>query len=99
MFIRVSKHILCNEAHPQNSCQIPKHVGSTTLGTTTCFGRSWWPSSSRTRTYRVAIQQIQYMWAVFLGVGKGFPWDRDLVCVSGGCMVWNSIISLFMPKF
>ena len=25
----------------------------------------------------------------FLGVGKGFVWDRDLVCVSGGCMVWN----------
>jgi len=33
----------------------------------------------------------------FLGVGKRFVWDRDLVCVSGGCMVWNSIISLFMP--
>ena len=35
----------------------------------------------------------------FLGVGKGFVWDRDLVCVSGGCMVWNSIISLFMAYF
>ena len=32
----------------------------------------------------------------FLGVGKGFVWDRDLVCVSGGCMVWKSSISLFM---
>ena len=28
----------------------------------------------------------------FLGVGKGSVWDRDLVCVSGGCMVWNIII-------
>ena len=27
----------------------------------------------------------------FLGVGKGsFWWDRDLICVNGGCMVWNS---------
>jgi hypothetical protein len=33
----------------------------------------------------------------FLGVGKGFVWDRDLVCVSGG--VWNSIINVFMPYF
>jgi len=39
------------------------------------------------------------MWGVFLGVGNGFVWDRDLVCVSGGCMVWNSIISLCMPYF
>jgi len=35
----------------------------------------------------------------FLGVGKGFVWDRDLVCVSGDCMVRNSIISLFVPYF
>ena len=35
----------------------------------------------------------------FLGVGKGSVWDRDLLCVSGGCMIWNSIISLFMPYF
>jgi len=39
-----------------------------------------------------AMQQIQHMWGVFLDVGKGFVWDRDLVCVSGGCMVWNSIM-------
>ena len=39
------------------------------------------------------------MWGVFLGVGKGVVWDRELVCVSGGCVVWNSIISLFMPYF
>ena len=28
-------------------------------------------------------------------------WDRNLVCVcvSGGCVVWNSIIRLFMPNF
>ena len=33
------------------------------------------------------------MWGVFLGCGeRGFLWDRDPVCVSGGCMVWNSII-------
>jgi len=30
---------------------------------------------------------------VFLGVGKGFVWDRDLGCISGGCVVWNSIIT------
>ena len=36
---------------------------------------------------------------VFLCAGKGFVWDRDHVCVSGGCMVWNSIISLFIPYF
>ena len=35
----------------------------------------------------------------FLGVGKGFGWDRDPVRVSGGCMVWNSTISLFMTYF
>ena len=40
---------------------------------------------------------ITYIWGVILGVEKVFVWDRDLVCVSGGCMVWNSIISLFMP--
>jgi len=39
------------------------------------------------------------MWGVLLGLGKGFVWDRDLVCVSGGCKVWNSIISLFVPYF
>ena len=39
------------------------------------------------------------MWVVFLGVGKGFVWDRDLVCVSGGCVVWNSTVSLFMSYF
>jgi len=33
----------------------------------------------------------------FGGVGKRFVWDRDLVCVSGGCMVWNINISLIMP--
>jgi len=43
-----------------------------------------------------SYKQIQHKWGVFLGVGKGFVWDRDLVCVSGGCMVWNNIISLFM---
>jgi len=35
----------------------------------------------------------------FLGVGKGFVWNRDLVCVSGGCVFCNSIISLFMYYF
>ena len=30
----------------------------------------------------------------FLGCGEGviFLWDRDLFCVSGGCMVWSSVI-------
>jgi len=29
----------------------------------------------------------------FLGCGeRGILWDRDLVCVSGGCAVWNSIV-------
>ena len=37
------------------------------------------------------------MWDVFLGVGKGFVWDRGLVCVSGGCVVWN--ISLVYSCF
>jgi len=45
----------------------------------------------------VAIEQIQHMWGVFLVVEKGFVWDRGFVCVSGWCMVWNSINSLFMP--
>jgi len=42
--------------------------------------------------------KIQSMWGVFR-CGKGFVWDRDLVFVSGGCMVWNSTISLFMSYF
>ena len=32
----------------------------------------------------------------FLGCGeRGFLWDGDLVCVSGGYMVWNNIIVVF----
>jgi len=27
----------------------------------------------------------------FLRVGNVFVWDRDLVCVSGGWMVWNRL--------
>jgi len=39
---------------------------------------------------------ICHICGVFLlGVGKGFVWDRNLICVS--CMVWNIIVSLFMP--
>jgi len=33
------------------------------------------------------------MWGVCIGCGeRGFSCDQDLVCVSGGCNVWNIII-------
>jgi len=36
------------------------------------------------------------MCGFFYGVGKGVSvWDRYLVCVSGGCMVWHIITVLF----
>jgi len=33
----------------------------------------------------------------FIRCGNGFVRDRYFVCASGGCIVWNSINSLFMP--
>ena len=31
-----------------------------------------------------------YVGCFFRVWGRGFLWDRNLVCISGGCMVWNS---------
>jgi hypothetical protein len=46
----------------------------TTLGTTTCFGPIYWPSSVCTVTYRTTIQHMWGILGLLGGVGK-----RDLV--------------------
>ena len=87
----------------QDQCNMCTYRQNTTVFTSSILGIYYNRHNYMFRPLMLAIFRL-YMnltssytacvWC-FWGVrGRGyFLWDRDLVCVSGGCMVWNSVIS------